>query len=63
MSADTEYRQEEKTVNEKIFKTMTGTGAMALVTGIVVLTTGIVTGILMIVSGARLLRDKSGITF
>ena len=50
-------------MNEKVYKTMTGAGATALATGIVVLVSGIVTGILMIISGARLLKDKSGITF
>ena len=37
------------------------TGACSLAVGIIVLTTGIVTGIMMIVSGARLLKKKSDI--
>ena len=55
--------QEEIIVNERIFKTMTGSGALSLTVGIIVLVTGIVTGVLMIVSGSRLLREKTGITF
>ena len=49
------------TMNEKIYKTMSSTGARSLAVGIIVLTTGIVTGIMMIVSGARLLKKKSDI--
>ena len=48
-------------MNEKIYKTMSSTGACSLAVGIIVLTTGIVTGIMMIVSGARLLKKKSDI--
>ena len=47
-------------MNEKIYKTMSSTGACSLAVGIIVLTTGIVTG-MMIVSGARLLKKKSDI--
>lgn len=48
-------------MNEKIYKTMSSTGAYSLAVGIIVLTTGIVTGIMMIVNGARLLKKKSEI--
>jgi hypothetical protein len=43
-------------MNEKIYKTMSSTGACSLTVGIIVLATGIVTGIMMIVNGARLLK-------
>ena len=46
-------------MNEKIYKTMSSTGACSLTVGIIVLATGIVTGIMMIVNGARLLKCKS----
>ena len=46
-------------MNEKIYKTMSSTGACSLTVGIIVLATGIVTG--MIVNGARLLKKKSEI--
>ena len=45
-------------MNEKIYKTMSSTGACSLTVGIIVLATGIVTGIMMIVNGARLLKTK-----
>ena len=45
--------------NEKIFKTIIGTGAASLAVGIVVLVTGISAGVMMIVNGARLLKCKS----
>lgn len=48
-------------MNEKIYKTMSSAGACSLAVGIVVLVTGIASGIMMIVSGARLLKKKSEI--
>ena len=40
-------------MNEKIYKTMSSTGACSLTVGIIVLATGIVTGIMMIVNEIR----------
>lgn len=48
-------------MNEKIYKTMTRTGACNLAVGIITLATGIAAGILMIVGGARLLKRRSDI--
>ena len=48
-------------MNEKIYKTMTRTGPCSLAVGIVTLVTGAAAGILMIISGARLLKRKSDI--
>lgn len=48
-------------MNEKIYKTMTRTGACSVAVGIVTLVAGVTAGILMIVSGARLLKRKSEI--
>ena len=48
---------------EKIYKTMRGTGAWSIALGIVVLAVGVLSGTLMIVSGAKLLSDKSKIIF
>lgn len=48
-------------MNEKIYKTMSGAGASSLVLGIVVLVTGVAAGVMMIISGARLLKRKSEI--
>lgn len=50
-------------MNEKIYKTMARCGAGSVALGIVILVTGITSGILMLVSGTRLLKRKSEITF
>lgn len=50
-------------MNEKIYKTMTRCGAGNVAMGIVVLVTGIAAGVLMIVSGTKLLKRKTEITF
>ena len=48
-------------MNEKIYRTMSGTGVCSLVIGIVILVTGVAAGVLMIISGVRLLKRKSDI--
>ena len=48
---------------ERIYKTMTTTGAGSIALGIVVLVTGIATGVVAIVNGARLLKDRKRIIF
>ena len=48
-------------MNEKVYKTVTGSGAASLTTGILVLTMGIVAGVIMIVHGARLLSCRKNI--
>lgn len=50
-------------MDEKIYKTMGSTGASSLVVGICVLIGGVAAGILLIVNGARLLKNKSKIIF
>jgi hypothetical protein len=53
--------QEDWTMNEKIYNTMSKSGACNLVLGIVILVTGIAAGVMMIVNGANLLKKKSKI--
>lgn len=48
-------------MNEKIYKTMSLTGACSIAVGIITLVTGVAAGVLMIVSGSRLLKRKSDI--
>ena len=48
------------TMNERIYKTMSSTGACSLAVGIIILATGITAG-MMIINGARLLKKKSEI--
>lgn len=50
-------------MNEKVYKTMTTTGAGSIVVGIIIIVSGAVCGILSIVNGARLLKKKSEIIF
>ena len=50
-------------MNEKIYKTMSRCGAGSITLGIIVLVTGVASGVLMLVSGARLLKRKTEITF
>ena len=48
-------------MNEKIYKTMSRTGACSIAVEIITLVTGVAAGVLMIVSGSRLLKRKSDI--
>lgn len=48
---------------EKAYKTMSQTGAGSIVIGIITIVTGVTAGIIAIVNGARLLKNKSEITF
>ncbi len=50
-------------MEEKVYKTMQGTGATNIVVGILALILGITSGILLIISGAKLLSRKSNILF
>ncbi len=50
-------------MEEKVYKTMNGAGAMNIVLGVISLTVGIAGGVLLIVSGAKLLAGKSRIIF
>lgn len=49
-------------MNEKTYKVMSHGGAMSLTMGILVMVTGIVSGILLIVNGAKLLKQKYQVT-
>lgn len=50
-------------MNEKAYKTMTFAGTAGIAVGIIMVVTGISAGVIAIVSGARLLKDKKGLTF
>lgn len=49
-------------MNERIYKTMSRTGAGNLTLGILMLAVGVVSGTLMIISGVNLLKRKNEIT-
>ena len=50
-------------MEEKVYKTMKGAGALNIVFGIVSIVIGIATGVFLIISGAKLLSNKSKILF
>ena len=50
-------------MNEKAFKTMTMAGVSNIVIGIIIAVIGVAAGVMSIVSGARLIKDKKGLTF
>lgn len=50
-------------MEEKIYKTMNGAGALNIVLGIVAIATGVSAGVLLIISGAKLIAGKSKILF
>lgn len=59
-----EHRERKKSqMEEKVYKTMSGSGAFNIAIGVVLLVVGIASGVLMIVSGAKLLSAKSKILF
>ncbi len=50
-------------MEEKVYKTMGSTGAANLVVGICILVGGVAAGIMLIINGARLLKNKSKVMF
>lgn len=46
-------------MNEKVFKTVSSMAVWNIVMGIVVLVTGITSGVLLLISGAKLMKSKS----
>ena len=50
-------------MNEKAFKSMTMAGISNIVVGIIVAVVGLAAGVMTIICGARLLKDKKGLTF
>lgn len=50
-------------MEEKIYKTMRGAGALNITLGILSAAAGMTAGVLLIISGAKLLSGKSKIMF
>ena len=50
-------------MNEKAFKTMGIAGAASVAIGIVTIVVGLAVGVIAVVSGAKLLGDRKGLTF
>ena len=50
-------------MNEKIYKAITNAGIVNLIIGVITIVSGITMGVLLLVSGARLLKSKSKVMF
>ena len=50
-------------MDEKIYKTMNGTGALNIAIGVASIVIGIGTGVMLIIGGAKLLSRKSKVLF
>ena len=50
-------------MNERAYKSMGFAGVASITIGVIVAIVGVTTGIIAIISGARLLKDKKGLTF
>ena len=50
-------------MNEKVYRSMSLSGACNIAVGIVILVVGIVAGVMAIISGAGLLKTKMNIMF
>lgn len=50
-------------MEEKVYKTMRGAGAWNIVIGVVLLVVGVAAGVMLIISGGKLLADKSKVLF
>lgn len=50
-------------MNEKAYKVMTFAGTVNIAVGVVISVIGVAAGVLTIISGARLLKEKKGLTF
>jgi len=55
--------ERDKIMDEKVYKTMNGAGALNIVMGVIALVVGLTGGILLIISGAKLIAGKSKILF
>jgi len=49
--------------NEKAYRVMGFSGVTALTTGIIIICAGVISGVLLIISGAKLLSQRSGLFF
>lgn len=50
-------------MEEKVYKTMGGAGALDIVLGVTMLVVGLAAGILLIISGSMLVNRRSKLTF
>lgn len=50
-------------MDEKVYKTMEGSGALAITVGIISIVAGVTCGVMLIISGGKLLAKKGSILF
>ena len=50
-------------MEEKVYKTMRGTGVTSMVVGVLCIVVGVASDVLMLISGSKLLSRKSDILF
>lgn len=50
-------------MEERTYKTMAGSGALSITLGIIAIVCGVTSGVLLIISGGKLLHQKSKILF
>ena len=50
-------------MEEKVYKTMNGAGALNIVLGVIAVVVGVTSGILLMISGSKLISRKSNILF
>ena len=50
-------------MGEKVYKTMKSVGSFNIVMGILIIVAGIISGLLVIAKGAKLMKEKTGLTF
>ena len=50
-------------MEEKVYKTMGGAGALNIVLGVLMVVVGIASGVLLLISGFKLINRRSNLTF
>jgi hypothetical protein len=48
-------------MEEKVYKSLSSSGVMGIVVGVLTIATGVVLGVLMIVSGSKLLAERKDV--
>ena len=57
------FERKVLSMEEKVYKTMNGAGALNIVLGVIAVVVGVTSGILLIISGSKLISRKSNILF
>jgi hypothetical protein len=60
---ETIFEKEEHGMEEKVYKTMGGAGALNIVLGVLMVVVGVSSGVLLLISGFKLINRRSNLTF